>query len=49
LLIDEDKYNTYASLFLKYYLAEAVTSKHKILLASADKRPSLILQVLPHV
>ena len=45
IIIDEDRYSTYSSLLLKYYLAEGVTNKHKVLLASANQPPSQILQV----
>lgn len=45
LLIDEDQYNTYTKLLLKYYLAEGVTNSHKIFLASADESPDKILTV----
>ncbi|XP_067937728.1 elongator complex protein 4-like [Watersipora subatra] len=47
ILIDEDRYNTYTSLLLKYYIAEGITNKHKIFLASANQPPSQILQDLP--
>ena len=49
LLVDEDKYSTYSSLILKYYLAEAVTNKHKVFLASANQPPSQIIQVGLHL
>ena len=48
-MVDEDKYSTYSSLILKYYLAEAITNKHKTFLASANQPPSQIIQVGLHL
>ena len=48
-MVDEDKYSTYSSLILKYYLAEAITNKHKVFLASANQPPTQIIQVGLHL
>ena len=45
LLIDEDRHSTYSSLLFKYFLAEGVVTKQKVLVASANQPPSSILQV----
>ena len=48
-MVDEDKYSTYSILILKYYLAEAITNKHKVFLASANQPPTQIIQVGLHL
>ncbi|XP_051000246.1 elongator complex protein 4 [Acomys russatus] len=47
LLIEEDKYNIYSPLLLKYFLAEGIVSGHTLLVASAKENPANILQELP--
>ncbi|KAM4720996.1 elongator complex protein 4 isoform 2-T2 [Rhinophrynus dorsalis] len=47
LLIEEDKYNTYSHLLLKYFLAEGVVNGHEVFVASASDDPTKILQGLP--
>ncbi|XP_054719326.1 elongator complex protein 4-like [Uloborus diversus] len=46
-LIEEDHYNTYSSLLLKYFLAEGIICNHSIFLASGDKDPEKLLKELP--
>lgn len=46
LLVDEDRFNTYTSLVMKYYIAEGVTNNHKLFIASANQPPADILQVV---
>ncbi|KAM6158066.1 LOW QUALITY PROTEIN: elongator complex protein 4 [Rhynchocyon petersi] len=47
LLIEEDKYNIYSPLLLKYFLAEGILNGHTLLVASAKEDPADILQNLP--
>ncbi|KAJ1177697.1 hypothetical protein NDU88_002949 [Pleurodeles waltl] len=47
LLIEEDKYNVYSHLLLKYFLAEGVVCGHSMFAASAENDPNDILQELP--
>ncbi|KAK2184116.1 hypothetical protein NP493_281g01038 [Ridgeia piscesae] len=47
LLIEEDVYGSYSKLMLKFYLAEAVLSKHSMLVASADIDPRQLTKELP--
>ncbi|XP_078536958.1 elongator complex protein 4 isoform X2 [Lissotriton helveticus] len=47
LLIEEDKYNVYSHLLLKYFLAEGVVCGHSVFAASAEHDPNDILQELP--
>ncbi|XP_023578619.1 elongator complex protein 4 isoform X1 [Octodon degus] len=47
LLIEEDKYCTYAPLLLKCFLAEGVVCGHPLLLASAREPPARLVQELP--
>lgn len=47
LLIEEDKYNIYAPLVFKYFLAEGIINGHTLLVASAKENPANILQELP--
>ncbi|KFM82625.1 Elongator complex protein 4, partial [Stegodyphus mimosarum] len=48
-LIEEDQYNTYSNLLLKYFLAEGIVNQHSVLLAGGDESPQKILQELPAV
>lgn len=47
LLIEQDKYDVYSKLFLKYYLAEGVMNNHMLMLASLDRPPKVIMEDLP--
>ncbi|XP_043914895.1 elongator complex protein 4 isoform X2 [Protopterus annectens] len=46
-VLEEDKYNSFSFLFLKYFLAEGVVCGHNLFVASASKHPGDILQDLP--
>lgn len=47
LLIEQDKYDVYSKLFLKYFLAEGVMNKHMLTVASLDVTPQSITDSLP--
>ncbi|MBN3305323.1 elongator complex protein 4 [Amia ocellicauda] len=47
LLIEEDKYDSYSRMLLKYFLAEGVVCGHSLFIASARDHPDEILQELP--
>lgn len=47
LLIEEDKYGSYARLMLKYFCAEAVMTGHSLVLSSCDCEPDSLLGDLP--
>ncbi|XP_061078289.1 elongator complex protein 4 isoform X2 [Conger conger] len=47
LLIEEDKYDSYSRMLLKYFLAEGVVCGHSLYIASAREPPDEILQELP--
>ena len=47
LLVEEDKYGSYARLMLKYFCAEAVMTGHSLLLSSCDTDPNTLLSDLP--
>ncbi|KAK8723568.1 hypothetical protein OTU49_011790 [Cherax quadricarinatus] len=47
LLIEQDRYDVYSKLFLKYYLAEGVMNNHILTLASLDVSPQTITEDLP--
>ncbi|XP_018618653.1 elongator complex protein 4 isoform X1 [Scleropages formosus] len=47
LLIEEDKYDSYSRMLLKYFLAEGVVCGHSLFLGSARDPPEEILQELP--
>ncbi|XP_072321218.1 elongator complex protein 4 [Eucyclogobius newberryi] len=47
LLIEEDRYDSYSRMILKYFLAEGVVCQHELFLASAQDSPDDILQELP--
>ncbi|KAI0235018.1 Elongator complex protein 4, partial [Lamellibrachia satsuma] len=47
LLIEEDVYGSYSKLMLKFFLAEAVLSKHSAFVASADVDPQQLTKELP--
>ncbi|KAJ8416238.1 hypothetical protein AAFF_G00382600 [Aldrovandia affinis] len=47
LLIEEDKYDSYSRMLLKYFLAEGVVCGHNLFIASARNHPDEILQELP--
>lgn len=43
--IEEDQYDSYSRMILKYFLAEGVVCQHELFLASAQDSPDDILQV----
>ncbi|XP_058858881.1 elongator complex protein 4 isoform X3 [Acipenser ruthenus] len=47
LLIEEDKYDSYSRMLLKYFLAEGVVCGHSLYIASSRDHPGDILQELP--
>ncbi|XP_041131855.1 elongator complex protein 4 isoform X1 [Polyodon spathula] len=47
LLIEEDKYDSYSRMLLKYFLAEGVVCGHSLFIASSRDHPGDILQELP--
>ncbi|XP_021912802.1 elongator complex protein 4 isoform X2 [Zootermopsis nevadensis] len=46
-LIEEDKYGTYAKLLLKYFLAEGIVSGHSLIVASQDSDCENLVRELP--
>ena len=44
-LSEEDRYNSYSSMVLKYFMAEGVLCGHELFLASAQDHPDDILTV----
>ncbi|KAI1904601.1 hypothetical protein AGOR_G00007300 [Albula goreensis] len=47
LLIEEDEYDSYSRMLLKYFLAEGVVCGHNLFIASAKDHPDEILKELP--
>ncbi|KAG5839902.1 hypothetical protein ANANG_G00210050 [Anguilla anguilla] len=47
LLIEEDKYDSYSRMLVKYFLAEGVVCGHSLFIGSARDHPDEILQELP--
>uniref|UniRef100_A0A3Q2PX22 Elongator complex protein 4 n=1 Tax=Fundulus heteroclitus TaxID=8078 RepID=A0A3Q2PX22_FUNHE len=47
LLIEEDRYDSYSRMILKYFLAEGVVCRHELFVATAQDNPDDILQELP--
>ncbi|XP_075879993.1 elongator complex protein 4 [Nelusetta ayraudi] len=47
LLIEEDRYDSYSRMILKYFLAEGVVCRHELFVAAAQDDPDEILQELP--
>lgn len=47
LLVEEDRYDSYSRMLLKYFLAEGVVCGHEVFLASARDHPDEIMQELP--
>ncbi|KAG7173300.1 elongator complex protein 4-like [Homarus americanus] len=47
ILIEQDRYDVYSKLFLKYFLAEGVMNNHMLTLASLDVPPQAITSDLP--
>uniref|UniRef100_A0A8C2WP23 Elongator complex protein 4 n=1 Tax=Cyclopterus lumpus TaxID=8103 RepID=A0A8C2WP23_CYCLU len=45
LLIEEDRYDSYSRMILKYFLAEGVVCRHELFVAAAQDNPDDILQV----
>uniref|UniRef100_A0AAQ4S0L9 Elongator complex protein 4 n=1 Tax=Gasterosteus aculeatus aculeatus TaxID=481459 RepID=A0AAQ4S0L9_GASAC len=46
-LLEEDRYDSYSRMILKYFLAEGVVCRHELFVASAQDNPDDILQELP--
>lgn len=44
-LSEEDRYDSYSRMILKYFLAEGVVCKHELFVAAAQDNPDDILQV----
>lgn len=42
---EEDRYDSYSRMILKYFLAEGVVCRHELFVASAQDNPDDILQV----
>ncbi|XP_061670276.1 elongator complex protein 4 [Syngnathoides biaculeatus] len=47
LLIEEDYYDSYSRMILKYFLAEGVVCRHELFLAAVQDHPNDIFQELP--
>ncbi|XP_039605515.1 elongator complex protein 4 [Polypterus senegalus] len=47
MLIEEDVFDSYSHMLLKYFLAEGIVCSHSVLIASAGEHPDDILQGLP--
>nr|Q566Y1.2 RecName: Full=Elongator complex protein 4; Short=ELP4 [Danio rerio] len=47
LLVEEDRYDSYSRMLLKYFLAEGIVCGHELFLASARDHPDQIMQELP--
>uniref|UniRef100_A0A671T4L2 Elongator complex protein 4 n=1 Tax=Sinocyclocheilus anshuiensis TaxID=1608454 RepID=A0A671T4L2_9TELE len=47
LLVEEDRYDSYSHMLLRYFLAEGVVCGHELFLASARDHPDEIVQELP--
>jgi len=45
LIVEEDRYGSYARLLMKYFLSEGVMCGHTLLLASANEKTEDILKV----
>ncbi|KAG8001485.1 Elongator complex protein 4, partial [Nibea albiflora] len=46
-LLEEDRYDSYSRMILKYFLAEGVVCRHELFVAAAQDNPDDILQELP--
>lgn len=44
-LVEEDRYDSYSRMILKYFLAEGVVCRHELFVATAEDNPDDILQV----
>lgn len=42
---EEDRYDSYSRMLLKYFLAEGVVCRHELFVAAAQDNPEEILQV----
>ncbi|XP_067850294.1 elongator complex protein 4 [Heptranchias perlo] len=47
LVVEEDRYESYSRMLLKYFVAEGVVCGHSLFIASARDHPEEILQALP--
>lgn len=43
--VEEDRYDSYSRMILKYFLAEGVVCRHELFVATAQDNPDDILQV----
>ncbi|GBN08185.1 Elongator complex protein 4 [Araneus ventricosus] len=48
-LIEEDHYNTYSNVLVKYFLAEGVANNHNLFISSGEKPSETILKELPAI
>ncbi|XP_025160491.1 elongator complex protein 4 isoform X2 [Harpegnathos saltator] len=48
-VIEEDKYDLYAKVMLKYFIAEGIVTSQPVLVASQDIQPSRLISELPAV
>lgn len=48
-LAEEDRYDSYSRMILKYFLAEGVVCRHELFVATAQDDPDEILQVWMHL
>lgn len=46
---EEDRYDSYSRMILKYFLAEGVVCRHELFVAAAQDNPDDILQVREEV
>ncbi|XP_012279869.1 elongator complex protein 4 [Orussus abietinus] len=49
MLIEEDLYDVYAKVMLRYFMAEGIISSHPLLIASREIKPSQLLAEMPAV
>lgn len=43
--VEEDRYDSYSRMILKYFLAEGVVCRHELFVAAAQDNPDDIIQV----
>lgn len=47
--LEEDRYDSYSRMILKYFLAEGVVCRHELFVSAAQESPDNILQVWPYI
>ncbi|XP_047370619.1 elongator complex protein 4 [Vespa velutina] len=47
-LIEQDTYGTYANMIQKYFIAEGIVIGNNLLIASLDRKPSVLLSEIPN-